>query len=531
MQFVNQFTIHKKPCKVITFYIAFRIFTLVKKEKNIIIIGGGIGGLGAAALLSKAGHKVTVIEKNDKVGGRANIFKADGYTFDMGPSWYLMPDVFKNYFDLLEENISDHLDLVKLSPSYRVFFSNDKEIPVLDIHSDLEKDLPLFEQLEPGITPKLREYLKLSGEQYEMAKHYFMYRNIGISADFLSYKLIKKGIQLNPIQTMQSYLNKWFESDRIKKILEYTLVFLGSDPAKTPALYNIMNFIDFDMGVYYPKGGIYEIIEALVRINKKHGTQFRTQAPVAKILVEQKKAVGVQLESGEELKADIVVSNADMWFTETQLLDKRYQTYPERYWEKRILSPSAFIMYLGLDRKIDILSHHNLRFGEDWKQNFRELFDAPQLPNDPSYYICKPTETDPSLAPEGKDNLFVLVPIPPGLTISETEMATYREKIYNLMKKDLKLPDLEKYVVYERSYWSDDFKRDYNAYKGTALGLAHTLKQTLLRPSNKSKKVKNLYYVGAGTSPGIGMPICLISAQLVYKRIAGIKNPHPLTSL
>ncbi|AXG72127.1 zeta-carotene-forming phytoene desaturase [Kordia sp. SMS9] len=503
----------------------------MKKKEKIIIIGSGIGGLGSAALLAKAGYEVTVIEKNKTLGGRANIFKADGYTFDMGPSWYLMPDVFENYYNLLEEDISKHLELIKLSPSYRVFFSNDKEIPVLDIHSDLEKDLPLFEQLEPGITPKLREYLKRSGEQYEMAKHYFMYRNIGISADFLSWKLIKKGIQLNPIQTMQSYLNKWFESDRIKKILEYTLVFLGSDPAKTPALYNIMNFIDFDMGVYFPKGGIYEIIESLVSINKKHGTTFRTEAPVQKILVENKKAVGVQLESGEEVRADIVVSNADLWFTETKLLERKYQTYPEKYWKKTVLSPSAFIMYLGLDRKLDILSHHNLRFGEDWKQNFTELFDTPQLPTDPSYYICKPTETDPSLAPEGKDNLFVLVPIPPGLTLSEEQMASYREKIYNLMKKDLDVPELEDYVVYERSYWSDDFQRDYNAYKGTALGLAHTLKQTLLRPSNKSKKIKNLYYVGADTSPGIGMPICLISAQLVYKRIAGIKNPHPLESL
>lgn len=503
----------------------------MKKEKNIIIIGSGIGGIGAAALLSKSGYTVTVIEKNDTLGGRANIFKAEGYTFDMGPSWYLMPDVFKHYFNLLGEKVSDHLDLVKLSPSYRVFFANDKDIPVLDIHSDLEKDLLLFEKLEPGITPKLREYLKRSGEQYALAKHYFMYRNIGISADFLSWKLIKKGIQLNPFQTMHTYLNKWFKSDRVKKILEYTLVFLGSDPAKTPALYNIMNFIDFDMGVYYPKGGIYEIINALITINKKHGTKFITETPVSKILVENKKVSGVLLENGEQLRADIVISNADLWFTETQLLEKKHQTYPERYWEKTVLSPSAFIMYLGLDRELDILSHHNLRFGEDWKQNFKELFDTPQLPEDPSYYICKPTETDPNLSPEGTDNLFVLVPIPPGLTLSDTEMKDYREKIYNLMKKDLKLPELESYVVYERAYWSDDFRRDYNAYKGTALGLAHTLKQTLLRPSNKSKKVKNLFYVGAGTSPGIGMPICLISAELVYKRVARIKNPHPLESL
>ncbi|MGK0380174.1 MAG: phytoene desaturase [Patiriisocius sp.] len=212
-------------------------------------------------------------------------------------------------------------------------------------------------------------------------------------------------------------------------------------------------------------------------------------------------------------------------------MEKRHQTYPEPYWEKAVLSPSAFIMYLGLDRKLDILSHHNLRFGGDWKQNFKELFDTPQLPGDPSYYICKPTETDPDLSPPGTDNLFVLVPIPPGLNLSEADMTGYRQKILDLMKTDLNLPDIEEYIKFEKSYWSDDFRRDYNAYKGTALGLAHTLKQTLKRPLNYSKKVKNLYYVGAGTSPGIGMPICLISAELVYKRIQKIKTSKPLESL
>ena len=444
-------------------------------KKKVIIIGSGIGGLGSAALLAKSGYDVIVIEKNNNLGGRANIFEAEGYTFDMGPSWYLMPDVFEHYFNLIDEDITEHLDLVKLSPSYRVFFSGDEELPLVDIHSDLEKDLPLFEKLEPGITPKIKEYLKRSGEQYEMAKETFMYRNLGLSLDFLKWDVIKKGIELNPFQTMQSYLNKWFKSERVKKILEYTLVFLGSDPAKTPAMYNIMNAIDFNMGVYYPKGGIYEIVRALVAINKKCGVAFMTNSPVSKIIVKNKKATGVQLENGTTLEADLIISNADLWFTETHLLEKLHQTYPERYWEKAVLSPSAFIMYLGLDRELDILSHHNLRFGGDWKQNFKELFDTPKLPEDPSYYICKPTETDSDLSPQGTDNLFVLVPIPPGLTLSEEDMKSYRQKILNLMKTDLNLTAIEDYIVYERSYWSDEFQNDYNAYKGTAVGLAHTL--------------------------------------------------------
>lgn len=501
------------------------------KNKDVIVIGSGIAGLGAAALLSKKGYRVTVLEKNETPGGRANLYKSKGYTFDMGPSWYLMPDVFEHFFELLGEKVDDHLELVRLSPSYRVFFAGDKQYPVLDIHSDLEKDLVLFEKLEPGITPTLRAYLKRSGEQYEMAKHYFMYRNLGLDSDLFSWKLIKKGIQLNPVQTMESYLDKWFKSDRLKKILEYSLVFLGSDPAKTPALYNIMNYIDFEMGVYYPKGGIYEIVNTLIKLNENYGTEIRTGGAVSDILVADKKVKGVRLENGEELQADIVISNADMWHTETKLLEPRYQSYPQKYWDKRVISPSAFILYLGLDRKIEKLSHHNLRFGRDWKQNFNELFDNPQLPQDPSYYICKPTETDPDLAPEGCDNLFLLVPIPPGLELSPEDMSQYRAKVIDLVKEDLAMPDFEKAVVLERAYWTRDFKTDYNAFKGSALGLAHTLKQTLFRPSNKSKKVKNLYYAGAGTNPGIGMPICLISAELAYKRVTGNSSPHPLKEL
>ena len=500
-------------------------------DKKVVIIGAGLGGLSAGALLAKRGYQVSILEKNEKVGGRANIFTAEGFTFDMGPSWYLMPDIFEHFYKLMDEDINEHLNLVKLSPSYRVFFPGDKDYPVLDIHSDLEKDLPTLEKLEPGVTPKIKKYLQLSGEQYEIAKRGFMYRNYNSVLDFLSWDIMKEGRRMNPLQTMEKYLNKWFKDDRLKKILEYTLVFLGSAPSKTPALYNIMNFIDFDMGVYYPKGGIYEIVESLSSIATKNGAQIRTNAAVNKIVVENKTATGVELESGEIIDADYVISNADLWFTETQLLEKQHQTYPEKFWEKTVMGPSAFIMYLGLNAEIPSLTHHNLRFGKDWKKNFSEIFDQPQLPSDPSYYVCKPTHTDTNVAPEGQDILFTLVPIPAGLKLSDEEMSSYRDKLIEMMKSDLNLPNLEDMIVYERSYWADDFKRDYNAYKGTALGMAHTLKQTLLRPGNKSKKVKNLLYTGAGTNPGIGMPICLISGELAYKRIENIKHPRPLKNL
>lgn len=500
--------------------------------KKIVIIGAGIGGLSLGALLAKKGHEVHIIEKNEFPGGRANIFEAEGYTFDMGPSWYLMPDIFKHYYDLLEEDIHEHLNLVKLGPSYRVFFADDKQYPVLDIYSDIEKDLPTLEQLEPGVGPKLRAYLERAGKQYAIAKHGFMYRNYNSILDFFSWDIMKEGRHMNPLQTMENYLNIWFKDDRLKKILEYTLVFLGSAPSKTPALYNIMNYIDFEMGVFYTKGGIYTIINSLVSLNNKYGATLRTNTPVQRIAITNGVATGVILANNEVIDADIVVSNADLWFTENHLItEAKYRTYPESFWEQAVMGPSAFIMYLGLNTTVENLTHHNLRFGKDWKKNFSEIFDDPQLPIDPSYYVCKPTHTDDNVAPEGTDILFVLVPIPAGLTPTMEQKQEYRDKVIGLMKKDLQLPELETMIVYERSYWGDDFGRDYNAYKGTALGMAHTLKQTLLRPGNKSKKVKNLLYVGAGTNPGIGMPICLISGELAYKRIENITHPRPLENL
>lgn len=503
----------------------------MKKEK-IVIIGAGIGGLGTACLLGKQGYEVVLIEKNNKTGGRANIFEEKGFVFDMGPSWYLMPDVFEHFFQLLDEKIEDHFKLVKLSPSYRVFFPGDAEFPMLDMYSDLSKDLETFEKLEKGSAEKMKKYLKQSGEQYDLAKRQFMYRNYDSVFDFLQKDFMKEGLKMNPFQTMEKYLNKWFVDDRLKKILEYTLVFLGSAPDKTPALYNMMNFIDFDMGVYYPEGGIYKVIEALENIARKHGVEIHTQTPVEEIVVENKKAVGVRLVNGDSISADYVISNADMHFTETKLLkEKKHRTFPQKYWDKAVMGPSAFILYLGLNGRVDTLTHHNLRFSVDWKENFKDVFDNPKFPEDPSYYVCCPTKTDTTVAPPGKDLLFVLVPVAAGLQFSDEQRVQYRDKIIEMMKKDLDIPNLEDMIEYESVYTHQEFSKDYNAFQGTALGLAHTLKQTLLRPTNKSKKVKNLLYVGAGTNPGIGMPICLISSELAYKRVVGIKHPRPLRNL
>lgn len=506
------------------------------QKKKVIIIGAGIAGLGTACYLSRAGYDVTVLEKNEHVGGRANIFESQGFKFDMGPSWYLMPDIFEHFYNVMGEDITNHLTLKKLSPSYRIFFKDEYKSNgtprVVDMYSDLSKDLETFENIEKGSTEKLTDYLERSKHSYEIAKNEFMYKNYNSIFDFLTPQIAIEGSRLKVFSQMHSYVKKFFSSSILQKIIEYQLVFLGSSPYNTPALYNIMNHIDFNMGVFYPENGIHEIPKSLAKIATKNGATIRTNTPVQKILIEDNCAKGVELPNGEKLFADIIVSNADMHFTETTLLDTKHQQYNESYWKKKTMAPSAFILYLGVDGEIPSLTHHSLLFSKNWEQNFKEIFDNPQFPTDPSLYVCTPSKTDPNVAPEGKENMFILVPIASGLEYTDEMLNDYKSKILDLIEKEMNIPNLSQRIVYSRTFCVKDFFSDYNAYKGTALGLAHTLKQTaLFRPNNYSKKVKNLYYAGAGTNPGIGMPICLISAELVYKRIQGIKTAHPLLSL
>lgn len=505
-------------------------------KKHVVIIGSGFGGLGSACLLAKSGYEVTIVEKNEACGGRASVFSKDGYTFDMGPSWYLMPDVFEQFFRLMGERVEDHLDLKKLSPSYRIFFKdiekNGTAPLVVNLTSDVEKDALLFEQLEPGSGQRLRDYLAAAAYQYTIAKDRFMYKNYDTFFDFLNFETLIEGRKLSVFQNMDRYVRRFFHSDEIQKIMQYTLVFLGSSPFNTPALYNIMSHIDFNMGVFYPMGGIYKIIDALVTIAKKYNVVIRTNAPVANILLEGKHAIGVELEGGERILADIVISNADIHHTETKLLPAAAREHSETYWKKRVLAPSAFIMYLGIDGRIPELTHHNLLFSKDWKKNFGEIFDDPKWPTDPSMYICAPSITDPTVAPPDKENLCVLVPMAPGLDYSNADLEAYGDRVLATLERELKIPNLRQRVECKQFFCGKDFASRYNSHKGTALGLAHTLMQTaLFRPNNISKKVDNLYFVGADTNPGIGMPICLISAELVWKRLMKDKSTGPIKEL
>lgn len=503
----------------------------MSKNKKVVIIGAGIGGLSIAALLAKKGYSVEVFEKLATPGGRAREFEADGFRFDMGPSWYMMPDVFEEFFALLDEDISEHMKLQKLSPSYRIFLQSDNKY--YDFYANREKTAALFDSLEPGAGEKLKEYLTESSRQYDIAKSEFIYRNYDSFLDFFNKRTLKEGRRLQIFRSMQSIIESTFSSEIIRKAMMFQMVLLGTAPKDAPGMYRLMNHVDLDRGIWYPEGGIATLPKIFEKLARKNGAVFRYDTPVAEILTESGKTVGIKLETGESITADIVVADADLAFTETTLLkNERDRSYPSAFWEKKVMAPSALILYLGLNRQYESLQHHNLLFTKDWEQNFKEIFKGKGFPSDPSIYVCAPSKTDSTVAPAGCENLFVLVPMAAGIDYTPDMIAAWRNQTVSQLEKYMHLPGLSEAIVYEKHYSVKEFAKDYNSYKGTALGLAHTLTQSALwRPNNVSKKLSNLYYVGANTNPGIGMPTCVISAQTAFKRIEGIKDPAPLASL
>ena len=497
-------------------------------KTKVIVIGAGAGGLSTAILLAKKGYDVTVVEKNASFGGRGDVFSAKGFQFDMGPSWYLMPDIFEHFFSLVGENISDYLDLKRLDPSYKIWFEEHPK-PV-EMTSDLERDSKIFESFEPGVMKKINIYLKEAAAKYNISKQTFIYKPFNSVFDFIDKRTIFLWTKFSVISSFHKHIASFVKHPLLRKILQYPLVFLGTSPYKAPAVYSLMNHIDFEMGVFYPMGGMTKVFKAFYDIAKKNGVKFIFNTPVNKILVENKKAIGVSTTKGKHM-ADIVVSNADYQFTEMQLLDKKHRQFSEKYWSSRTMAPSGFILYLGIKKQFKELVHHNLFFAKQWKESFEAIFKGQKLPQSPSYYICAPSKTDPSVAPKGCENLFVLVPTATNLTLDEKTIKNYRDKIIKHITVTMKTKGLEENIVFERIFTGHDFSSIYNAYKGTALGLAQNLTQTaVFRPKTKSVKLNNLYYTGANTNPGIGVPMCLISSQIVYKRIHSITHGRPLSN-
>ena len=486
------------------------------KKKKAVVVGAGIGGLSVAALLAQDGFQVTLVEKNEQPGGRARVYRHNGFVFDMGPSWYLMPDVFERYFALFGKKPEDFYQLQRLDPNYRIFFGNEK---ISDIPAQREKLTRLFNTMMPGGGEKLEAYLGHAKEQYDIAMQEFMYRDYTSMLNFLSWRFITKGVKLRILENIDDFVKRYFSDDDIRKIFEYTMVFLGGSPRNTPALYAIMSHVDLDLGVWYPLGGMGMLVQALQRLGEHCGVEYLFNKPVRHIEVDgHNTARGVSTDDGT-ITADIVVMNADYQHVETSLLPARFRTYTDRYWQKKVMGPSAFILYLGLGRKVPGLVHHNLLLEPSWNDHFRQIFDEPAWPDRFSYYVSCPSKTDRTVAPDNCENIFVLVPVAPGLEDTDDIRNTYYEKVLDHLCTVLG-DDLRKDIVVRRTYAHRDFIQDYNAYRGTALGMSHTLLQTaVFRPAHKSKKIRNLFYTGSYTHPGVGVPMVMIASQIVSQRI------------
>lgn len=500
-------------------------------SQRVIIVGAGIGGLATANLLAKAGYNVEVYEKNSRPGGRADLLEKKGFRFDMGPSWYLMPEVFDHYFNLLGTSADKELDLVRLSPAYKVFF--DKKPPVV-ITSDSETDAATFDRIEKGAGAKLQSYVKKGDVIYRLSVRHFLYTNFSSLQDITKREILRRGYTMTRLAFMpiDRYVSRYVKDQRLKQILEYPTVFLGSSPFSAPAIYSLMSALDFNEGVFYPNGGLYTIIERLVSLGDKLGVTYHFNSPVKQIVSTHGIATGIQLESGKLIDADVIISNADLHFTETQLLDAKDRSYPASYWDKREAGPSALLMYLGVKGSLPELEHHNLFFVDEWRENFKAIFDDKKLPWPASIYVCKPSATDASVAPKGHENVFVLVPLPAGISIDKKQLPKVADKYLSLIEKKFGIADLRDRLVVKEFFGPNEFVDKFNAWQGTALGPSHILKQSaIFRTPNKSKKVKNLYYVGGSTTPGIGLPMCLIGAELIYKRLANDKKGGPVSRI
>jgi phytoene desaturase len=487
--------------------------TPVQVKPRVIVIGAGYGGLATAGLLARLGYAVTVIEKNEQCGGRASLFREKGFSFDMGPSWYLQPEVFETWFAAFGKKPSEYYALKRLDPSYRIFFSpND----IVDIAKDLHKNFATFEKIEPGSSKQFEKYLAEATYKYDESLKNFLYKEYRSVFDFFSWRVMTRGMKLHVFESFDKYAKRFFKTERLRKILEYPVVFLGGSPKNTPAVYSLLAHADYNLGVYYPFGGMNAVAKAMERVCKDEGVRFVYNTPVERIVTERGVVKGVQTEKGV-FDADAVVSTADYAHTEMSLLAKEEQTYGAGYWQKRTMAPSGFILYLGVKRKLSKLKHHNLFFANDWEAHFNEIFDKPAWPERPSYYVCAPSKTDGGVAPRGCENLFVLVPVAAGLDDSDNVRSEYAERIINHLEA-VAGEEFHKDIVVQKVFSQRDFTARYNAYKGTALGLAHTLFQTALwRPAPRSKKVKGLYYAGQYTHPGIGVPMCVISGTMVSR--------------
>jgi phytoene desaturase len=535
----------------------------VLSDRTVVVVGSGFGGLSVACYLADAGADVRVLERNEQLGGRASRLWADGYRFDMGPSWYLMPDVFERFFGHFDCQPADYYELTHLDPHYRLFFKDnagarpttdapglfpDADGDRIDVTPDREQVKQVFAAYEDGADDALDRYLVKSRHNYEVGMEHFVYEDRSRLRDFIDWDVAKNARGLSLLGSMQDHVAGYFEHPKLRQIMQYTLVFLGGAPNTTPALYNLMSHVDFNLGVYYPEGGIGGVVDGMVELATDLGVTFHTNAPVTAIEGERGDftvtvgppdedtaveppvdvpavtaghhdaatgdgATAADGATARSFAADLVVSDADYAHTEQELLAPADRQYDADYWDSRTYAPSAFLLYLGVEGDVDPLAHHTLVLPGDWDDHFATIFDDPAWPDDPAYYVCVPSQTDDDVAPDGHSALFILVPIAPGLGAPDERRDSFRADVLADLAEHTGV-DLRDRITFERTFTVEDFAGRYNAYAGSALGLAHTLRQTaFLRPSHRSDALDGLYYTGSYTTPGIGVPMCLISGH------------------
>ncbi|MEZ0539133.1 phytoene desaturase family protein [Fibrella arboris] len=483
---------------------------------RVLVIGAGFSGLSVATSLAHQGYDVTILEKNELPGGRARVFHADGFTFDMGPSWYWMPDVFETYFARFGKHPADYYELVRLDPSYKVVFGPQEAV---NLPANLDDLKQTFEGIEPGSGARLTEFLRQAAYKYDVGIHKFVWKPSRSITEFFSLKLLYDVARLDVFQSFASHARKFFSHPRLLQLIEFPILFLGATPQNTPAMYSLMNYAEMTMGTWYPMGGMHKIIDGMVALAKEKGVKLLLNQTVQQIETVGGLAKRVHTDKGI-FEADIVVGSADYNHIETALVEPANRNYDDAYWAKRVMAPSSLLFYVGVNKRIPRLEHHNLFFDEDFGLHAQEIYETPKWPSKPLFYVSAPSKTDPGVAPANCENLFLLIPVAPDLADDEAT----REHYYNLIMQRLEDyvgETVRDCVIYKRSYAHRDFKADYNAFRGNAYGLANTLMQTaFLKPSLKNKKVRNLFYTGQLTVPGPGVPPSLISGLVVANEVA-----------
>lgn len=489
--------------------------------KKIAVIGSGFSGISAAAYLAKMGHQVSVFEKNEHFGGRARQFQTEnGYSFDMGPSWYWMPDIIEDFFQDFNEKSSNFYELIALNPQFEMVFENEK-IAIPEKYDDLRN---LFEKIEKGAAKKLDIFMAEAQYKYEVGMKDFVHKPCHSWFEFVSLKIAKSALKLDLLTDFSTHVRRFFKNEKLIRLMEFPVIFLGATPQDIPAMYSLMNYGGFKLGTWYPLGGFSQIIQAMLKIAENQGVKFYNNAEVRQINVENNLAQSIRV-NDQNLAFDFVLASSDYHHSEQQLLKKEFQNYSKSYWSKKTFAPSCLIYFLGFRDKIPNLHHHTLFFENDLNLHAKEIYKDKKWPTNPLFYVCCPSKTDPQVAPKNHDNIFMLMPIATGIEDLEIMREKYFKQMISRLENHTQTQNLMAKMDYKKSYCLNDFVLDYHAFQGNAYGLANTLRQTaVFKPSIRNKKIKNLFYTGQLTVPGPGVPPSIISGKIVATEINKAKN-------